>query len=177
MKTAKSPYILVVVGDSAAGKTTLLGTLRRIKSLRATIRDMDQEGVPWPGREHWRQYRVEQLLADSIKDYKRGKSAVMGGWIWPAEIMSSPYFDPNLNIHLLFLKNTAREYRRRLKARVGPQLTKKQYEEWCANFPNQQRRLENQVRFVANHFIIDTWKLTRAEVVKETLHIIEEIGV
>ena len=68
MTTQRKPFILVIVGDSASGKTTLLGNLRRIKSIKSWvgIRDMDENGCPTAGREHWRKYRVEELLAESI---------------------------------------------------------------------------------------------------------------
>jgi septin family protein len=68
---AQQPFILVVVGDSASGKTTLLDNLRRTKSLHSWvgIRDMDENGCPRDGREHWRKYRVEELLADSISGF------------------------------------------------------------------------------------------------------------
>lgn len=100
----------------------------------------------------------------------------MGGWIWPHEIIASDYFHLDLNLHFLFLKNTEEEYRRRLKLRVGTRVTKKEYEGWVRNFPRQQQRLENQVRFTARHAVIDTWKLSRAEVVQETLSYIDQIG-
>ena len=178
MNESKKPFILVVVGDSASGKTTLLGNLRRTKCLRSwvTIRDMDENGCPYPGREHWRKYRVEELLANSIADYREGRGAVMGGWIWPHEVIASPFFDFELNLHFLFLKNSEAEYRRRLRPRVGTRMTKGEFESWADNFPDQQRRLENQVRFTARHSVLETWKLTRSEVTKETLKLIFTIS-
>jgi septin family protein len=178
MRTQRKPFILVVVGDSASGKTTLLGNLRRVRSLKSWvgIRDMDQDGCPAAGREHWRKYRVEELLDESIAENKKGRGAIMGGWIWPHEVIASPYFKLDLNLHFLFLKNTEVEYRRRLKKRVGRRMTKGEFDAWAENFPAQQQRLENQVRFTTHHTVINTWELSRAAVVKEVLGVISKIA-
>lgn len=174
MKNSRRPFILVIVGDSASGKTTLLGNLRRVQSLKSwvSIRDMDEIGCPFAGREHWRKYRVEELLADSLVDYKRRRGAIMGGWIWPHEVIASPYFALDLNLHFLFLKNTEDEYRRRLKSRIGTRMTKGEYDEWTAGFSAQQQRLENQVRFTARHTVINSWELSRSAVVKSALEVV-----
>lgn len=175
---SKQPFTLVVVGDSASGKTTLLGNLRRSKDLRSwvSIHDMDENGCPEDGREYWRKYRVEELLAVSVSENKKGRGAIMGGWIWPHEVISSPHFSLDLNLHFLFLKNTEREYRRRLMQRVGTRMTKQEYDNWVANFSAQQQRLENQVRFTARHSVVETWKHSRGEVAKEALRLIDSLS-
>ena len=175
---SKQPFTLVVVGDSASGKTTLLGNLRRTKNLQSwvSIHDMDENGCPEHGREFWRKYRVEELLAESVSENKKGRGAIMGGWIWPHEVISSPHFSLDLNLHFLFLKNTEREYKRRLLRRVGSRMTKREYDDWVSNFSAQQQRLENQVRFTARHSVMETWKLTRGEVAKEALRLIGFLG-
>lgn len=178
MPSEKKPFILVVVGDSASGKTTLLGNLRRIRSLKSWvgIRDMDENGCPFAGREHWRKFRVEELLADSIAENKKGRGAIMGGWIWPHEVIASPYFSLDLNLHFLFLKNTEAEYRRRLRPRIGTRMSKAEFNAWAGGFQSQQRRLENQVRFTIRHTVVNSWELSRSAVVERALQTIEELA-
>ena len=179
MDIARKPFILVVVGDSASGKTTLLGNLRRVQSLKSWvgIRDMDEDGCPFAGREYWRRYRVEELLSESIAENNKGRGAIMGGWIWPHEVISSPYFNLDLNLHFLFLKNTESEYRRRLKPRIGTRMSKQEFDGWVQGFPAQQRRLENQVRCTTRHTVVNSWELPRAAVVKKTLEVIATLVV
>ena len=178
MAKERKPFILVIVGDSAAGKTTLLGNLRRVQRLKSWvgIRDMDENGCPDPGREHWRKYRVEELLAESIAETVRGRGAIMGGWIWPHELIASPNFTLDLNLHFLFLKNIESEYRRRLKTRVGTRFTKSQFDAWAVHFPVRHQRLENQVVNTAHHTILNSWELSRGEVVKRTLTLIDMLS-
>lgn len=179
MNAARTPFILVIVGDSASGKTTLLGNLRRVQRLKSWvgIRDMDEDGCPFAGREHWRRFRVEELLSESIAENKKGRGAIMGGWIWPHEVIASPYFNLDLNLHFLFLKNTDSEYRRRLRPRIGTRMSKQEFDTWVAGFPAQQQRLENQVRSLIRHTVVNTWEVPRAGVVKKTLEVVARISV
>jgi len=178
MKKPRTPFILVVVGDSASGKTTLLGNLTRVHRLKpwVSVRDMDEDGCPYPGREHWRKFRVEQLLAESVGDYENGRGAIMGGWIWPHEVIASPYFRLDLNLHFLFLDNIEKEYIRRLKTRIGTRMIKREFNEWLAGFAVRKQQLLNQVKFTVRHSVIDTWKFSRKGVVTEALKTIDAIA-
>ena len=158
------PFILVVLGDSTSGKTTLLRGLKKTKALsKVRIHDMDEHGCPDAGREAWRKYRVEELLADAVAAYQLKKSSIIGGWIWPHEIISSPYFSWRLNLKFVFLSIPEKEYRRRLQQRVGRGLTHGEAKLWAAGFRQRNKKLENQVRSTKHHEIFVTTEHSRAK--------------
>ena len=173
-----APFILVIVGDSTAGKTTLIQNLKKSKKISSTtsIHDMDENGVPEYGREHWRKYRVDELLAEAIEKAQTGKSSIIGGWFWPHEIISSPYFSLSLKLHFLYLRNTTAVYKKRLRQRIGKSLTKEQYLSWSKGFPKQQQLLENQVIWTAHHTVIDSTKESKSQVLTKTLALIAKLS-
>ena len=173
------PFILVILGDSTAGKTTLLSDLKKISALnrKVKIRDIDDLNPPIPGRENWRKYRVDELLYQAIEDNKAGKSAIIGGWLWPFEIITSPYFSHKLNLRFLFLNNTKTEYRRRLRLRLGTRamgmpLKNSHILSLVAGFEERKKRLENQIFSLSKADTVATDKLNSLEVLDYTLKII-----
>lgn len=178
-KDSRKPFILVILGTCGAGKTTLLNSLRKAKQINSqvAVHDMDEEGyVPISGRTHWRKYRVEELLYDAANSYQKGHSSIIGGWIWPVEILQSEYFEIKYNLHFVYLRNTKKAFSDRLMQRVQHGLSKKEYTTFVKGFTSQQKQLEKQVLSLEKRFVLDSTKLSKRTLANRVIEIIGQIS-
>jgi hypothetical protein len=176
-KTVTQPFILYVTGQSASGKTTLYGKLKRKYAHHAEIavHDLDEVGVPRYGRSHWRLYRVDELLANAAARFAEGKSTIICGITMPHEVINSESYRTTLNVHYLMLRMTQAAFASRIRDRLEKSGELKDLASWKRANNHLANNLYQPVVNQKSGIVLDTSKRTGPEVYGEALRIIEGI--
>ncbi len=177
-KNKSRPFILFITGISGSGKTTVFEKFSKDLSLKASsieFREIDEKKVPPVGRSHWRQYRVEELLYQAIKNLKKGKSTVICGITLPQEIINSRLYKPSFNIHFLLLDIPISLFSKRVKERIKKTKEEKNWEELKYSTKKLSTRLKNQVVSYKNGLVLDVGKKNVDEIFKDVFSLMRKL--
>ena len=167
----QEPFILIITGITTAGKSTLLcGLKRRKNSIKNCVfHDMDENGLPSAGLSPWRLYRIEELLYESVQRYEQGKSTVLCGVIYPHEIIDSEHFSADLNLHYLLLQNSKRVFGERVDEKIRRKPEFSYMKSHKKHFLKAREHLYNEVASQLRHFVLDSGRSSRPQLVKEAM--------
>ncbi|MEW8438205.1 MAG: hypothetical protein AB2689_08600 [Candidatus Thiodiazotropha taylori] len=148
----KKPINLFIIGHCCSGKSTILKELGNATPFE--IIDMDDNPPPTIGREHWRQYRVEEIMhyaySRNIELDKR--PIIIGGWFWPSEIIASPYFSSCFNTKVFLLHTDHDCFIKRMNNREN----NLDHSNIFSEFPSLCSRLIDQTNSIRNSTILNT---------------------
>ena len=136
---------------------------------------MDENGIPDAGRSHWRLFRVEELFHKAVQHYRRGKSTIMCGVIYPHEIINCADFDAELNLHYLLLRNSKATFAKRVDERAAADSAFEYLRKQKGDFVGALKHLQNEVVTQTRHFVLDSEKLGKRELVLSTVALIRKI--
>lgn len=129
--TQQTVKLFWIAGASTAGKTTILPLLKlKLPSEQFAVHDFDEVDIPAARNEKERKRAIRYWLRVAVKNAKKDISTVVGGAIFPAEIMAHDTILKELPVCICYLDVHQSVIAQRMTERFGNTAER---EKWLAS--------------------------------------------
>jgi thymidylate kinase len=170
--------MIFITGASSTGKSTLIKHLKEVLPKdKYDVHDIDEADLWTDDYPAWRNEKIDYWLKQSLTNTKAGITTILGGIIYPDNVMQAPTYEPDIPLSYILLHASPEVITQRFNSRYS---TKKRAAMTAEQRTELETRLKRQIEIsdelktayekLQGVTIIDTSDLSPEEVLRKVQH-------